>query len=103
MKRHTLLVHLQDKPGALHRTVTLFRRRSYNIASLHVERSETTGVSQMTVAIEAPDSRQIIKELDRLVDVLSVRDMTRNPDEAWDGYPTARAQADGLPYEGEIA
>ncbi len=103
MTRHTLLVHLQDKPGALHRTVTLFRRRSYNISSLHVERSETAGISHMTVSIEAPDSTQVIKELDRLVDVLGVRDMTTNPDQGWDGHPRARAQADGLSDEGDVA
>ena len=103
MKRHTLHVRLQDKPGALHRTVTLFRRRSYNVASLHVERAETAGISNMTVSIEAPDAKQIIKELDRLIDVLSVRDMTKNPDQAWSDNPAAWAQADGLSHEGETA
>ena len=58
---HTLLVLLQDKPGALHRTVTLFRRRGYNIASLHVERSEVAGISRMTVATEAPSSEQVVR------------------------------------------
>jgi acetolactate synthase I/III small subunit len=91
---HTLLVYLQDKPGALHRAVTLFRRRGDNIASLHVERSETPGISRMTVAVDAPSAERLTRELERLVDVLSVRNMTGSPALA----PAATmelAQADG--------
>ena len=76
---HTLLVYLQDKPGALHRAVTLFRRRGDNISSLHVERSGTPGISRMTVAIDAPSAERLTRELERLVDVLSVRNVTGSP------------------------
>jgi acetolactate synthase-1/3 small subunit len=76
---HTLLVYLQDKPGALHRAVTLFRRRGDNISSLHVERSETPGISRMTVAVDAPSAERLSRELERLVDVLSVRNVTGSP------------------------
>ena len=46
MKNHTLVVTLRDKPGVLNRTVSMFRRRGYNIASLtvgHAERSASAG------------------------------------------------------------
>ena len=102
--QHTLLVLLQDKPGALHRAVTLFRRREYNIASLNVVRSEVAGVSRMTVGLEAPSPHQVMKELERLVDVLSVRDVTRR--EVATSTTTAdpsRAQADGSPDEEQAA
>src|SRR5947207_10450212 len=77
MSEHTLHVLLRDNPGALHRAVTLFRRRGYNIRSLHVDRSETAGVSKMDVSFEAPAATQLAKELERFIDVLSVRNVTR--------------------------
>lgn len=104
--QHTLLVLLQDKPGALHRAVTLFRRRDYNIASLNVERSEMAGISRMTVGLEAPSPHQVMKELERLVDVLSVRDVTRRDPVATATAPpadTVRAQADGCSDEEQAA
>ena len=92
---------MQDKPGALHRSVTLFRRRSYNIATLHVERSEMAGISRMTVGIEAPSSAQVMTELERLVDVLSVRDVTRRPESVPNAPAPTRMQADGAGDEDE--
>ena len=94
-RTHTLYVLLEDRPGALHRVVTLLRRRSYNIASLHVERSEMPGVSRMTVAIEAPSAEHVTKELARLIDVMAVRDITRGPAPAAHVLVSARWQADG--------
>ncbi len=93
---YTLLVLLQDRPGALHRVVTLFRRRGYNIDSLHVERAEVADVSRMRVAIDAPGSAQVINELERLVEVLSVRDVTRHPAPPASTLVSARTQADGV-------
>lgn len=91
----TLQVLLQDRPGALHRVVTLFRRRGYNIDSLHVERAEVADVSRMRVAIDAPGSAQVISELERLVEVLSVRDVTRQPAPPTTTLVSSRTQADG--------
>lgn len=100
---HTLFVLLQDKPGALHRVVTLFRRRGYNVVSLGVERSEVAGVSRMTATLEAPSAEQVVKELERFVDVLSVRDVTRRPEPAASASAPARTQADGVCDEEEAA
>lgn len=98
---HTLLIHLQDRPGALHRAVTLFRRRGDNIARLNVERSETAGVSRMTVVFEAQTADRVAREVERLVDVLSVRDVTRPPELA--AVAPARVQADGCCDDEEAA
>jgi acetolactate synthase-1/3 small subunit len=76
---HTLIVLLQDRPGVLHRAVSLFRRRGYNIASLTVGHSEHAGVSRMTVVVDAKDVEQVIKQLSRLVEVLTVSDVTDLP------------------------
>jgi acetolactate synthase I/III small subunit len=112
MPEHTLLVLLRDNPGALHRAVTLFRRRGYNIRSLHVDRSETPGVSRMDVSFEAPPPNvtQLARELERFIDVLSVRNVTRHPAPAFvpnpsapTSLPTNRTQADGVCDEEDIA
>jgi acetolactate synthase small subunit len=83
---HNLYILLQDRPGALHRVITLLRRRNYNIASMHVERSEMAGVSRMNVAIEAASAETLAKELERIND--------RWPDARL--LVSTRVQADGL-------
>lgn len=76
MQQHTLNVLVQDHPGVLNRTVSLLRRRAYNIASLAVGHSEIPGISRMTVVVDATDATQVVKQLDRLVEVLAVHDVT---------------------------
>ena len=93
---HRLYVLLEDRPGALHRVVTLFRRRSYNIASLHVDRAEIAGVSRMNVTVESADVDQVSRELERLIDVLAVRDVTNAAPPSAASLVSARAQADGV-------
>lgn len=76
MSQHTLIALLQDRPGVLHRTVTLLRRRGFNIASLAVGRSEVPGISRMTLVVDASDATQVVSQLDRLVEVIDVTDVT---------------------------
>jgi acetolactate synthase I/III small subunit len=78
-RSHTIVALLQDRPGVLHRAVSLLRRRGYNIASLAVGRSETAGVSRMTLVVEQDDVDQVVKQLNRLVEVLQVDDVTHDP------------------------
>jgi len=73
---HTLVALVQDHPGVLHRVVSLFRRRGYNIASLTVGGSELPGVSRMTLVVEADNVEQVTKQLNRLIEVLKVQDVT---------------------------
>jgi acetolactate synthase-1/3 small subunit len=70
----TFIAHVEDLPGVLNRVTSLFRRRSYNIESLAVGRTHETGVSRMTVVIEADDdgARRIEANLYKLVNVLRV-------------------------------
>lgn len=75
---HTLVALVQDRPGVLHRAVSLFRRRGFNIESLAVGHSETPGVSRMTLVVDADDVEQVIKQLYRLIEVLKVSDVTRD-------------------------
>jgi acetolactate synthase-1/3 small subunit len=77
----TLIAHLEDRPGALNRVVSLFRRRGFNIDSLTVGRTERPGVSRLTVVVQADDetAQKLAANLYKLVDVLDVEDLTRAP------------------------
>ena len=76
MTKHTLVALMQNRPGVLHRAVSLFRRRGYNIDSLAVGQSEARGVSRMSLVVDAEDVEQVIKQLYRLIEVLKVTDVT---------------------------
>jgi acetolactate synthase I/III small subunit len=76
MKRHTIIALMQDQPGVLNRAVSLFRRRGYNIASLAVGHTEIPNISRMTVVVESDEVEQVVKQLDRLVEVVDVTDVT---------------------------
>ncbi len=79
--RQTIIALMEDKPGALNHVVSLFRRRNYNIESLAVGHSEVPGLSRMTVVVEG-DGRavaQIVKHLDKLVNVIEVSNVTHEP------------------------
>lgn len=78
---HIFMAYLVDVPGVLNRVTSLFSRRSYNILSLAVGRTEKPGVSRMTVVIEADDAaaRLIEANLYKLVNVLRVEDVTDEP------------------------
>jgi acetolactate synthase-1/3 small subunit len=70
---------MQDRPGALNRCVSLFRRRGYNIESLAVGHTEVEGVSRMTLVVESDAVEQVVKQLYRLIDVIKVSDVTQDP------------------------
>jgi acetolactate synthase I/III small subunit len=76
--KRTLVAMVQDKPGVLNRIVSLFRRRNFNIESLTVGHSEIPGVSRLTMVVEAPHvpAEQFVYQLDKLVNVIDVTDLT---------------------------
>ena len=78
---HTFVAYVEDQPGVLNRIASLFRRRNFNIVSLNVGRTHEPGISRMTVVIEADDdkARRIEANLYKLVNVLSVEDITDQP------------------------
>jgi acetolactate synthase I/III small subunit len=77
--KHTIVALMQDHPGVLHRVVSLFRRRGYNIESLAVGRTETPGISRMTIVTDGNDVEQVTKQLYRLIEVLKVSDVSNDP------------------------
>ncbi|HEY2404922.1 MAG TPA: acetolactate synthase small subunit [Polyangiaceae bacterium] len=75
---HSFVAYVEDQPGVLSRVTSLFRRRCYNIVSLNVGRTHEPGISRMTFVVEADDdsARRIEANLYKLVNVLSVEDIT---------------------------
>ena len=75
---HTYVATVEDRPGALNRVVSLFRRRGFNIASLTVGTTEHAGVSRITLVVnsDADTARRVKANLEKLVDVLQVQDLT---------------------------
>ena len=79
--KHTLSVLVEDESGALSRISGLFARRGFNIESLAVGPAEKNGVSRLTMVVEGDDHtlQQMNKQLDKLVNVLGVIDLTTIP------------------------
>jgi acetolactate synthase-1/3 small subunit len=77
-QRHTIIALVQDKPGVLARVASLFRRRGFNIASLAVGKSEQPGLSRMTFVVDGDEDtvNQVTKQLDKLIDVIHVFDIS---------------------------
>jgi acetolactate synthase I/III small subunit len=75
---HTFVAYVEDQPGVLNRIASLFRRRGYNIVSLNVGRTHRPGVSRMTFSVQADAdmAQRIEANLYKLVNVLSVEDIT---------------------------
>jgi len=78
--KHTISVLVENKFGVLARVAGLFSARGYNIASLAVSETLDPAVSYMTIVVEAPDEKvldQIKKQLNKLIDVITVADFTK--------------------------
>lgn len=74
-------VLVENKPGALMRVTGLLSQRGYNIESLVVARTQDETLSQMTIAVEVESKLriQVIKQMNKLVNVLQALDLTDEP------------------------
>jgi acetolactate synthase I/III small subunit len=72
---------MENEAGALSRVAGLFSARGYNIESLTVAPTEDPSLSRMTLVTKGTDEviEQITKQLNKLVDVVKVMDMTEGP------------------------
>jgi acetolactate synthase I/III small subunit len=79
--RHIIAMLLENEPGALSRVVGLFSARGYNIETLTVAPTEDASLSRVTIATRGSDDviEQITKQLNRLVDIVKVVDLTEAP------------------------
>jgi acetolactate synthase-1/3 small subunit len=80
MKPHTLAVLVENKAGVLSRVSGLFSRRGFNIESLAVGTCEEPGMSRITIVVIGDDEKieQVMKQLNKLIDIVKVTDLTEN-------------------------
>ncbi|KJS09792.1 MAG: acetolactate synthase 3 regulatory subunit [Gammaproteobacteria bacterium BRH_c0] len=80
MKR-IISILLENEPGALSRVVGLFSQRGYNIDTLTVAPTEDKTLSRLTLTTHGDDKiiEQITKQLNKLIDVVKVMDLTEGP------------------------
>jgi len=76
--RHTISVLVENKFGVLTRIAGLFSGRGYNIDTLNVAPTQEPDTSRMTIVTRGDDATvdQIVKQLNKLVNVLEVQDFS---------------------------
>jgi acetolactate synthase-1/3 small subunit len=72
---------VEDHPGVLSRVSGMIRRRGFNIQGLSVGPTGVPGRSRMTLTVDARHAEvdQVEKQLDRLIEVLEIEDLTEGP------------------------
>jgi len=80
-KTHTISVLTENHSGMLSRVSGLFSSRGYNITSLTVAETEDHTISRMTLVVTGDESilEQIVKQLNKLIDVIKVVDFMEEP------------------------
>jgi len=78
--RHVLSATVQNVPGVLAHISGMLASRGYNIDSLAVGETEIEGLSRMTFVVRGDDRivEQIRKQLEKIVTVVSVQDISSN-------------------------
>jgi acetolactate synthase-1/3 small subunit len=76
--RRIISILMENEPGALSRVVGLFSQRGYNIDTLTVAPTEDETLSRLTLTTRGDDQKieQITKQLNKLVEVVKVVDLT---------------------------
>lgn len=76
-RTHVISALVLHKPGVLQRVAGLFTRRGFNIENITVGTSEQENMARMTIISRGDEKvlEQIIKQLNKLIDVVKVRDL----------------------------
>ena len=79
--QHTLVALVENKPGVLTRVASLFQRRSFNIDSLTVGRTENPGISRITIVVDTNknNAERLTTYLYKLINIVWVEDITEKP------------------------
>lgn len=80
--RRMLTAKLRNQSGVLNRFTGVLSRRQVNIESISVGATEDPSISRITLIIDVSslaEVEQIIKQLNRQIDVVRVRDITDQP------------------------
>lgn len=81
MKKRWISLYVENDVGVLAKISGLFSGKSYNLESLTVGTTEDSTISRMTIGLKSDDVtfEQIKKQLNRLVEVIKVIDITNIP------------------------
>ncbi len=76
--KHTISILVENRFGAFNRIAGLFAAKGYNLESITVGPTDDDSLSRMTVVVRADDEvvEQITKQLNKLIDILKVVDLT---------------------------
>ena len=76
--RRIISMLMENEPGALSRVIGLFSQRGYNIETLNVAPTDDPTLSRLTLTTVGSDLRieQLTKQLNKLVDVVKLADLT---------------------------
>ena len=79
--RRILSILLENEAGALSRIVGQFSQRGYNIETLTVAPTQDESLSRITITTRGDERvlEQITKQVNKLVDVLKITDLTEGP------------------------
>lgn len=78
VQQHTITALVQNEAGTINRLVSLFRRRGFSIECFNAGDCEQPGYSRLTLVVNASSDelRQCVRQLDKLIDVVEVEDLT---------------------------
>lgn len=81
LKDRWIALYVENEPGVLAKISGLFSGKAYNLRSLTVGTTEESDVSRMTISSSCNDItfEQIKKQLNRMVEVIKVIDLTETP------------------------
>lgn len=81
MKDRWIALYVENQVGVLAKISGLFAGKSYNMKSLTVGTTENDDISRMTISSTCDDLtfEQIKKQLNRMVEVIKVMDLTETP------------------------
>ncbi|MDD5679525.1 MAG: acetolactate synthase small subunit [Kiritimatiellae bacterium] len=76
--KHVISIMVENRPGVLARVIGLISGRGYNIDSLNVAPTQDVTTSRITMTVPGDDRvlEQVTKQLNKLVDVIKVFDLT---------------------------
>ncbi|MFB0912909.1 MAG: acetolactate synthase small subunit [Glaciecola sp.] len=79
--RRIISVLMENAPGALSRIVGVFSQRGFNVDSLCVAPTDDESLSRLTIITQGSDKviEQITKQVNKLIDVLTVAELTEGP------------------------